>query len=190
MKKLKNELREWVFEKLLLFLFKFSGTHKLIRFHKSTNGEKIIYEIAIRTFKDNTKGVIEEHLCEYFKNVANQNFYPKENPLSGEWINEGFFPKHSRKKSTSSEPFIVEKLVSEEIFKIRLEVMNLTTGQWQILNTKAVQTLQGKDTLLTTIRDFYNEMGCTGGMFLSGKCNEEEKRFSKLFYEYERGKHV
>lgn len=77
-----------------------------------------------------------------------------------------------------------------EIFKVRLEVMNLTAGQWQFINIRAFQTLSSGDILLTTIEDLYNEVGCTGGMFLSGKYNEEEKRFSKLFYEYGRSKHV
>ncbi len=188
MKKLKNELREWVFEKLLLFLFKFSETHKLIRFHKSTNDEKIIYEIVIRTLKDNSKEELEKHLSEYFKNVANQNFYPKDSTLKRVHFNVEFFPEYQKEEVTSQ--FTTKETTSEEIFKIRLEVMNLTAGQWQVVNTKAVQTLQDKDILLTTIRDFYNEMGCTGGMFFSGKCNEEEKRFSKLFYEYGRDKHV
>lgn len=59
MKQLKNELREWVFEKLLLLLFKFSETHKLIKFNRSTNGEKIIYEIVIRTSKGSSKEQLE-----------------------------------------------------------------------------------------------------------------------------------
>jgi hypothetical protein len=77
MKELKKEIKEWIFENLLLLLFKFSETHKLIRFQRIPLGGKIDYELIIRTTQVEGKEELEKHISEYVKNVVSKNLDTK-----------------------------------------------------------------------------------------------------------------
>lgn len=96
MKNLKNEIREWIFNALLELLFKFANSHKLIKFSRSTNGDKIDYELTIRTSANASKSLVEveNNTSEYLKSLAEKNL----NSLK--WENEGFWPKQARERSS------------------------------------------------------------------------------------------
>ena len=69
--------------------------------------------------------------------------------------------------------------------KIRTDIMNLSLSQWE--KVKAIE-LDGE--IETSIKHFYDLVGFSGGMFFTGKANEEEKSFIKEFYDYGRSNKV
>jgi hypothetical protein len=73
MEELKKAIKEWIFGELLLLLFKFSETHKLIRFQKIPLGGKIDYELIIRTTVSKDKVELEKHINEYIKSIVSKN---------------------------------------------------------------------------------------------------------------------
>lgn len=84
MKKLKTQIREYLFQKLLLLIFKFSDTHKLIRFEKIPKGEHTYYKFEVRTVLG-IQYEIEEHVEEYLKTESTKN--------NLKWENKGFYQR-------------------------------------------------------------------------------------------------
>lgn len=178
MKNLKNEFREWVFEKLLRLIFKFSNSHTLVKFVRIPKGVNIYYDIQIKSvFKENPQ--LELHLSEYLEKYVMKNSVEnpssKEDLIKGAWVEES---EGSINKAT------INYVVTKELFKIRSKVMNLTVKQWNIVNSKNISSVSETGYIFTTIKNFYDVVGFSGGMFLTSLCNEEEKRFIRLFYEY------
>jgi hypothetical protein len=110
MKKLKSEIREWIFNGLLELLFKFSNSHKLVKFNRLIKGDKIYYELSLRaTIQiEGSLRDIEEKTSEYLKNLTLKNIELDEeqdevreskfNFMIPGWKNEGFWPKQAREK--------------------------------------------------------------------------------------------
>ena len=75
MKKLKSKIREWIFNGLLELLFKFSNSHKLVKFNRLTKGDKIYYELSLRATIQTEGSLrdIEEKTSEYLKNLTLKN---------------------------------------------------------------------------------------------------------------------
>ena len=73
MEKLKKKIKDYIFGKLLLILFSFSETHKLVRFQKKILQGCIEYDLIIRTSIDKDKEELEKHTSEYLKNISKKN---------------------------------------------------------------------------------------------------------------------
>lgn len=91
MKNLKNEFREWVFEKLLRLIFKFSNSHTLVKFVRITKGVSIYYDIQIKSvFRENPE--LELHLSEYLEKYVMKNSVEKppskEDLIKGAWVEQ------------------------------------------------------------------------------------------------------
>lgn len=91
MKNLKNEFREWVFEKLLRLIFKFSNSHILVKFVRIPKGVNIYYDIQIKSvFRENPQ--LELHLSEYLEKYVMKNSVKKpsskEDLIKGAWVEE------------------------------------------------------------------------------------------------------
>ena len=70
-----------------------------------------------------------------------------------------------------------------EKYLLRKDIMNLNLNQWTI-----IEDIEQKGTVEVTIKGFYDLLGFTGGMFLTGKANEHEAKFIAEFYDYGREK--
>lgn len=55
--------------------------------------------------------------------------------------------------------------------------MNLTMAQW-----KKIKEIEKSGFIEVTQKELIDLIGCSGGMFLSGKLNEREKIFVNSFY--------
>lgn len=61
--------------------------------------------------------------------------------------------------------------------------MKLNLDQWSI-----IEDIEQDGTVEVTIKGFYELLGFTGGMFLTGKANENEAKFIAEFYNYGRAR--
>ena len=80
---------------------------------------------------------------------------------------------------------ILCKLHKKKIMKelIRVEIMNLTIKQWS-----KIHEIEKNGFIDITVKGLYDLIGFSGGMFLSGKADNREKKFIKEFYDYGRSK--
>jgi hypothetical protein len=165
MKNLKSEIKEWIFENLLLLL-KFDETHTLVKFEKRLKNLNVYYDIQIKSkFKENT-AVKDPSIKITIPKIRSEI-----NHIEGEWIDK------------EGKTLLIGKDRYSEMFKIRSSIMNLSRPQWRIVKKLLVYTTFEEPYFITTIRDFYDTLGISGGMFISRR-SEEEDRFVKLFYEY------
>lgn len=96
MKKLKFEIKDFIFEKLLLLLFKFVHTHKLVKFERVENDNVINYNLSIKTNRPIESSLIkvEKETSEYLEKVSDEN---SRKPVN--WINGGFDPNSTLNKA-------------------------------------------------------------------------------------------
>lgn len=74
MKKLKSSAREWIFENLLRLIFKFSESHKLVKFVKRPKDDNIYYDIQFKSEKvEESKIQLIEAFENYLTDLANKN---------------------------------------------------------------------------------------------------------------------
>lgn len=172
MKNLKSEIKEWIFENLLLLLLKFDETHTLVKFEKRPKDLNVYYDIQIKSkFKENI--IVEDSRIKFtIPKVKSEISH-----IEGEWVDK------------KGKTLLLEKDEFSELFKIRSSVMNLTLPQWRIVEKLVVYTASEEPYLIITVKDFYDTLGFHGGMFNS-KRNKEEWRFVELFYEYGNRKRV
>lgn len=98
MKKLKSSAREWIFENLLRLIFKFSNSHKLVKFVKRPKDDSIYYDIQFKSKVDRTE--LLEAFENYLTNLTNKDVISerdevresKFNFMLPKWKNEGIVP--------------------------------------------------------------------------------------------------
>ena len=61
--------------------------------------------------------------------------------------------------------------------KIRTSILNIPSIKWLMINTIKIDGC-----IYVTPLELYNLLGCHGGMFLTGKANDEEINFINDFY--------
>jgi len=61
--------------------------------------------------------------------------------------------------------------------KIRTSILNIPSIKWLM-----IKTMQIDGCIYVTPLELYNLLGCHGGMFLTGKANDEEMNFINDFY--------
>lgn len=61
--------------------------------------------------------------------------------------------------------------------KIRTSILNIPSIKWLM-----IKTIQIDGCIYVTPLGLYNLLGCHGGMFLTGKANDEEMNFINNFY--------
>lgn len=64
--------------------------------------------------------------------------------------------------------------------KIRTSILNIPSIKWLM-----IKTMQIDGCIYVTLLELYNLLGCHGGMFLTGKANDEEMNFINNFYNLE-----
>lgn len=89
MKKLKFEIKDFIFGFLLELLFKFAHTHKLVKFERVENDNVINYHLSIKTKRPIEQSLVEveKETSEYLEKVSDKNSLKPVN-----WINGGFDP--------------------------------------------------------------------------------------------------
>jgi hypothetical protein len=102
MKKLKSSAREWIFENLLRLIFKFSESHKLVKFVKRPKDDSIYYDIQFKSKVERTE--LLEAFENYLTNLTNKNVTSERET---EDKNSEHFNDAVKDRSGNLNPFII-----------------------------------------------------------------------------------